>query len=252
MDLRNFASGMVLGVFLLMSHFSTVQAVCPCQKKTKNSQPQAATFKNQQSQKELLIVGCPRSGTIFAATVLRRCGGLDIGHEKIRSQGVVSWLFSANSAKPAWGPLPTKYQFKHVFHQVRHPLKCIATMHLVLPEAWEYICREAPEIKVDDPLLVRTAKMWVYWNLKAEKRAEMTYRVESMESILPEMGKRLGIALDLAVLKKISTTTHSRNSNFVVSWSDLAQALEPSFYKQLVLLAERYGYDVTEGKALLQ
>lgn len=202
-------------------------------------------------EKLVLVVGCPRSGTAYIWKVLRT-NGIDVGHEKEREQGVVSWLFTADSNKPAWGPRPVDYHFQHIFHQVRDPLKCIATMHLVIDRAWRYICREVPEIKLEDPILVRCAKMWYYWNMKAEQKAEMTYRVEAIKSALPEMSRRLGVELDPEVLKRISKTTHSTDHPYVVTWKDLHDALEPNFYKQLLQLAKHYGYDVSGGMALLK
>lgn len=125
--------------------------------------------KQEAKEKLVLVIGCPRSGTGYMWKVLSKCG-VRVAHEREGQQGIVSWLFTADSADPAWGPKTTDYHFKHIFHQVRHPLKCIASMHLVVNKAWAYICREVPEIKRNDPDLVRSAKMWYYWNLKAERR----------------------------------------------------------------------------------
>lgn len=205
---------------------------------------------NAPKERLFLVTGCPRSGTGYIWKVFRVCG-LSTGHEKDGDDGIVSWLFASDSGNPAWGPKPSEYKFKHIFHQVRHPLKCIATMHLVIDKSWRYICREVPEIKYSEPLLVRCAKMWVYWNLKAEKKAEMTYRVEAIKAAFPEISKRLGMKLDADQMKRVSTKTHSNEHDYVVTWQDLHKALEPGFYKQLLDQAKRYGYDVSAGYALI-
>ncbi|MCE5315888.1 MAG: hypothetical protein LLG04_00815 [Parachlamydia sp.] len=206
---------------------------------------------NTLNERLVLVIGTPRSGTGYIWKVLRTCG-IPVGHERDGDEGIVSWLFAVDSDNPAWGPKPVEYKFKHIFHQVRHPLKCIATMHLIVDRAWRYICREVPEINYNDPQLVRCAKMWVYWNLKAEKKAEMTYKVEAIKSAFPEMSRRLGVRLDSDQMKRVSTKTHSNEHDYVVTWKDLHEALEPGFYKKLLDQAKRYGYDVSAGYALIK
>ncbi len=251
------AAALFGGVFSTISaaeiYLNGIQAECPCRANKPGGRQKPAPKPQNQNVKEklVLVIGCPRSGTLYATKALKH-SGLDIGHEAMGSQGIVSWLFSADSSNPAWGPLPTDYHFKTIFHQVRHPLKCIATLHLIVPKSWDYVCREVPEIKRDEPILVRAAKMWVYWNLKAEKKAEMTYRVEAMAEAFPEMSRRLGVPLDLEALEALSKETHSKNHKVTVTWNDLHEALEPGFYQKLVNLAQRYGYDVTEGAALIR
>lgn len=81
----------------------------------------------------------------------------------------------------------------------------------------------------------------------------MTYRVEAIESVFKEMGNRLGQQLDPQILKEVSKKTHaSTDPSFVVTWEDLHAVLEPAFYKKLVLLAKRYGYDVKAGLDLIK
>lgn len=246
---------------LLSGSIATAQAACPRAAAPKKSRCSSCAKKRALNQvvkkpegirqRDLLVVGCPRSGTTFMNKVLNTYN-VQVGHETDGKRGIVSWLFTANSKNPAWGPRPADYKFKHIFHQVRHPLKCIATMHLVVSKAWEYIAREVPEINLEESRLVCCAKMWVYWNLKAEKRAEMTYRVENIREALPDISQRIGTPLDPQILETISTKTHASKHNYVVTWEDLHNVLEPAFYKKLVLLAKRYGYQVEEGLALIR
>ena len=243
----------IFALLFVAAAFSSASAGQPMRDLLKELSPQAcASCGKTEKFKEKMVVSdrLPTAGTGYIWKVLRVCG-IIVGHEKEGDKGIVSWLFTADSDRPAWGPKPIDYNFKNIFHQVRHPLKCIATMHLVVDKAWRYICREEPQIKMKDPILVRCAKMWVYWNLKAEKKAEMTYRVEAIKEAFPEMSRRLGVKLNPDMMKRVSKRTHSTEHDYVVTWQDLHRALEPDFYKQLVLLAQRYGYDVKEGKALI-
>lgn len=200
-------------------------------------------------QRELLITGCARSGTTFIARVLRK-SGLAVGHERDGAFGVVSWSMGIDTTDRCWGPSSGLYQFKHIFHQVRHPLKAIASFHLANQRSWDYVYRHIPQINREDKMIVRCVKYWIYWNLKAEKRAEWTYRVEDIENALPEMGRRLGRDLDPAIAKETSKTVNQRDYPIVITWKILSQTLKPELYLKLIKLAERYGYDVSEGYAL--
>ncbi|MEI8365611.1 MAG: hypothetical protein WCF65_04250 [Parachlamydiaceae bacterium] len=146
-------------------------------------------FCNSEHLKPLLIVGCGRSGTEYMATFLRE-SGLDINHERIGSDGCVSWPLVVNSFSP-WGPI-TNEEYIHVFHQVRHPLNVITSWFINLDsltrDEWVFIRRHIPEIRDHDSLIVQCAKYWYYWNLKAEKMAEWRYRIEDIDSIIPEFG----------------------------------------------------------------
>lgn len=206
--------------------------------------------KHERDERELLITGCARSGTAFIARVLRDCG-LEVGHEKDSAYGIVSWPMTVNTPQRLWGPPSARYRFKHIFHQVRHPLKTIASFHLANELSWRYIFKHIPEIRLDDKMIVRCAKYWVYWNLKAEKRAEFTYRVEDIENALPEMSRRLGVPLDTKVLKNISKNYHQRPYHVHLTWEILHRTLKADLYTKVVRLAERYGYDVKEAIALM-
>lgn len=60
----------------------------------------------------LIILGHPRSGTGYAAK-LAQAYGMDVGHEKLGSQGISSWMWAAKEKKVPWGdgyvPCPEGY-----------------------------------------------------------------------------------------------------------------------------------------------
>jgi len=107
---------------------------------------------------------------------------------------------------------------------------------------WDFVCRNAPEIKMDDPHLVRCAKYWYYWNLKAEKMAEWTYRIEDFEEKRFEMERRLGI--ELTAYPNISKKTNTRGELKQFTWNDLREVLTKKDFKNIRKLAVRYGYTV--------
>ena len=136
------------------------------------------------------------------------------------------------------------FKFKHVFHQVRHPLKTMSSCTTEPSWSWKFICKHIPEIKIDEPLIVRCAKYWYYWNCRAEKKAEWTYRVEDMENALDEMSKRLGISLEKNVLQNVPTNVNSRQRKIEYCWADIKAAVDPELYHKILSLANSYGYEI--------
>lgn len=193
----------------------------------------------------ILVVGCGRSGTKYMAKFLQ-ASGLDVGHEKMGKDGSVSWLMSAIIDWAPWGPLSKDFHFRHIFHQVRNPVKMIQSFYNIPPLAtWEWISEVIPEIKPSDSVLTKSAKYWLYWNLMSEKRAEWTYRIENFDKEYKEMGRRLGITFNEQTLQSISKKTNAKNNSIrLLSWKILRDELEPQLLNDIRKLALRYGYEV--------
>lgn len=251
----------ILSICLAFSAFFTSAPLfseCECKapvnlKQFLNEVPNT-TNKKPPKELELLITGCARSGTLYITKVLR-LHGLDVRHEWNSNYGIVSWTMAVDSNKSPWGPPSNKYRFKHVFHQVRHPLKAMASQMTEGNKSWDFIYWMVPEISKDDSLLVKCAKYWYYWNLKAEGKSELTYRIEDVASVLPEMSLRLGVQLDPEYLSKVRKTINTRHNKHLdrnLTWLDLRRTLPNKLYEKIVCLAKRYGYDVTEAERLLQ
>ena len=68
--------------------------------------------------------------------------GLDITHENplppngsMGKAGIASWYMAVNDPDPPFGPSACNYQFDFVIHQVRDPLKVIASVAQPVTEA---------------------------------------------------------------------------------------------------------------------
>ena len=83
------------------------------------------------SEKRILIVACPRSGTKFIVSAMKRMG-LDASHETDLGHGsVVGWRFAASGSCQCnhfRTPCNIHTHFDEVWHAVRHPLNQIASM----------------------------------------------------------------------------------------------------------------------------
>jgi hypothetical protein len=192
----------------------------------------------------LLVTGCARSGTKYISRALR-ASGYEIGHEKMSEAGVSSWYLAAAPKKTKRRVNFGKYKFAHIFHQVRHPLSTISSVYKTENvHSWKYIISQIPEIRTDDSHLVKCAKYWYYWNLKAEKLAEWTYRVEDLDQLWDEFGKRIGKAITPPSEAHVPKNTNTRGEYRQFSWEDLRRELDPILFQEIQKLAVKYGYSI--------
>jgi hypothetical protein len=194
---------------------------------------------------KILIIGCGRSGTRYASKVLRNCG-LKIGHEREAGEdGMTSWM---SIAKPE-----ELEAFDVIFHQVREPLGVIASFKTVMKRTWRTIAEVEPRISLEDSLLLRSMKYWLYWNQLCEEKAVKTYRVENMMKELPDILKAIDVGMTDEMRKKASnvpTNDHTRQKGHKVSdtyeavtWDDL-ECEDIIICTQIRDQAIRYGYDI--------
>jgi hypothetical protein len=180
----------------------------------------------------VLITGCGRSGTTYISKLLLNCG-LNVPHENLGKDGCASWFLAVDPS--------ADIHFRHIFHQVRHPINVIASVTTFAQSSWDYICKSIPEINKQDSLIVKATKYWIYWNLKAEKRAEWTYRIENLSNEIDEMSRRLGVPLDRNVLQILSDNINTR-PHLQLTWEKLRNEVGEELYLQVVEMSRRYGY----------
>jgi hypothetical protein len=222
----------------------------------------------------VLVTGCGRSGTRYTTFVLRRLG-LDVGHERLGRDGVASWTLAVDGGGGPWGPSQSDIKFDVVLHQVRHPLRVMSSVMTFREESWRFICGRIP-CPPTDPLLLRAAAYWCYWNAEAERRAALTFRVEDMATVLAGICAQLGVAVNPSVLDRVPTDVNTRRKGRLfhlaeealermrlepspwararlartgagtvpeISWDDL-RALDPELCDLVMERASGYGYDV--------
>lgn len=195
-------------------------------------------------EKELLVIGCGRSGTTYISRVLQD-SGLDAPHEWMGRDGLVCWYMAENWA--SYGEkAPSNWTFKHTFHQVRDPLDTITSLYWSFTEeSWDFIEMNLPQIAHNDPLLVKAAKYWYYWNWKCQLMAEWTYKVEDLDQNWDEFCFRLGRKLerDTAVPKNTNTWNMVQHK---FTWKELEEALDPSLLNNIRLMALGYSYPIVD------
>lgn len=160
---------------------------------------------------KLLVTGCARSGTKYCALLLRLMQ-LDVFHEALGRDGVVSWYMGVDASEVPIGPAVRGLQFDQVFHQVRHPLSVIASLATLREESWAFIAQHIP-VDPREPILIRAAKYWYYWNLSCERKACWRYRIEDLPREYPRFCELLGIFHDPRLLDRIPNDINTRRLN---------------------------------------
>ncbi len=161
-------------------------------------------------ERELLITGCGRCGSKYIS-VLMRAIGLDIRHEQIGENGITSWYMAVDAKSVPIGPTYEKYSFKHTFQLVREPLAAIGSICSFSQQAWIFICQHS-KCSMEDPILLRSAKYWYYWNQLAEQKADCFIRVEDETQIITTIERELGISIDKSVVEQLPKNVNTRRS----------------------------------------
>jgi len=191
--------------------------------------------------RKLLITGCGRSGTKYIAELLKQYG-FDIGHEQDGTDGIASWPMTITHGKSVWGPSFQEYEFNTIVHQVRNPIMVISSSHTILDESWNYIGKYMPLDKMDSKLMM-CAKYWYYWNLKAERIARLTYRIEDVDLLLPELCNILGAK---SFSKEIYRVTPKDVNKRFHGFFPLEKIEDKELYDNIFNLALKYGYKEEE------
>jgi GR25 family glycosyltransferase involved in LPS biosynthesis len=146
----------------------------------------------------ILALGHPRCGSGYTAKLLTALG-LDVGHEKMGSNGICSWMFVVDDDYPfAVNDEASNKRFKyfeHVIHHVRSPIDAIPSImrDSEYSEASHQFRRKhiklVFDIDIDDfgKPLVSAIASYVYWNLLIEKlKPQCRFRVEDQQDQLHE------------------------------------------------------------------
>ncbi len=138
---------------------------------------------------------------------------------------MASWAMAVAASERPFGPPSESVRFESVFHQTRHPLAVISSVATFKPSSWEFICAHTSCSTVD-PLVLRSAKYWLYWTEHADHLATWRYRVEALAEVFPEFCARLGVSPRMAVLEQVPTDVNTRRCGRLLHLGDeLAERL---------------------------
>ena len=202
----------------------------------------------------VIVTGCPRSGTGYMSQYFQVLG-LQVGHEKLRRNGMSYWLladkrrfdaYNVKASRKGYGDL----RLAKKFHVTRHPLHMISSM---LPRHESILRGYVPDWDEYDTPLVRTAKFWVSWNEKIQYGMDIDLRlkVEEAPEQLDNICRVSRLLYHDREIRKVKQLDTRHNTAFgtgmkaydeVFSWSKLWWSIPRSLYRRVKDLAREYGY----------
>jgi len=187
----------------------------------------------------ILITGSGRSGTKYIARVLRRCG-LDVGHEQIGKDGIVSGFYCFDADRyPGKGHKVPRPKFDVILHQVRHPLKVIASVTTGNSRGW---ASQFVDVEKDASPLRWACYYWLTWNLEAERQALWTYRIEALSDVWIDLQRVLCFDAIYDYATSYIPLTVNTRAHEAITWQDVERAA-PEIYGDIRAIADRYGYN---------
>lgn len=193
----------------------------------------------------ILVTGTGRSGTHYTAVVMQKLG-LDIPHEAVGKDGSASWkhivsgTFEVRKKRVHRVTEINSGGFDTILHQVRTPLKVIASMQTFSAFTWDYMAKFI-ELDRSAPQTRQAMQAYLHWNRLIEKKAQWRFQIEQLEQVFPEFCKRIGV--ELQPFPEIDHSSRdSRTKRYTpLSWDDL-RVIDPDLTKQLQEMAAGYGY----------
>lgn len=220
----------------------------------------------------VLITGTPRSGTVYATTVFRAAFAehdTDVQHEQMGSIVTVSWChINPGIDRTYWNEAVGRYTGKYSYtfdkwtaiaHQVRDPLKVIASMptidfgahsgwelaHNALRshrERYDHIANQDPEWPANLDSVAAYALFVLRWNRYIEAFTSFRYRVEDLHggegSAWPELLDYLKLPQKPFPEGPFTSNTRPHGK---LTWEDIKREA-PDCYEALRDMAHEYGY----------
>lgn len=192
-----------------------------------------------------LITGFSRSGTKYTAELLRSIG-LDVGHEVRGRDGIVSWVHLTGGMTAWLGRIPL-LDYRVILHQVRHPLRVIASFvgnkcHIVPARfnAAEFMSKHISIPQGASPLRI-AMESWLRWNELAEKKSVFTFRVESIQEAWPLICSALKVTYREP--SAVATDTNHREDVEGLTWDCLYKE-DRTLAGMIEQKAKQYGYQL--------
>lgn len=154
---------------------------------------------------KILGLGNPKTGTTYTANILLE-NGINVGHEKMMDDGMVSWLACTEDDNVFIGDgagkiTPDKYR---VFLVARNPydtIKSIIRENEKL-QSFEYRARRIEKkygvnIRCGGPTMMAVSSMWYWYQMCLEHNPEFIFRVEhDIDKLSDFVGKKLNDSIN--------------------------------------------------------
>lgn len=192
--------------------------------------------------KNILITGHPRSGTMYIHRLLLKLGEYATFEKKCNDY-TVSWkhILKGTFINHRGLGINIDNNFKKIIHQVRHPLKVIASATTLYDNSLVYLGNscELPEKLNHQRQAIRNCMYtYYYWNTLIESKADWRYKIEELSIIWNEWLKQLELPVDLKLPD--NKVINSRN-HVTLSWDDLYN-IDSKMADMVYNMGRRYDY----------
>lgn len=207
--------------------------------------------------KPIIVTGCQRSGTTWAAAAITACGHW-ASHERFINERVI-WplkpetIESSHCAAALLPGLQQKYDAK-IIHLVRNPLAVVSSIKRrqtfaqpLAPSAkWALQHGRGKVFRMESRETIRIMEYWLNWNQMVEDYADVRIRLEDastkpsiLADVLPELGRPVTLKraeLALSVIPPVNVGQQVRTGPV---------KLPPGKTKdRLIAKAQEYGYRI--------
>ncbi len=195
----------------------------------------------------ILVTGTGRSGTHYIAKVLKELG-YDVPHESVGRDGAASWKHIVSGTFTYIGKnreaAIDSSGFTKMLHQVRHPIKTIASMQTFSDSTWHFMSEHIP-LDITAPPLVKGMQAWVGWNALIESKKPWRFQIERIKEIFPEFCEQAGISpADFPTVAQ--SARDSRTTRYSPIKFNELRTLDVQLSEEVTEMAERYGYHEIE------
>ncbi len=184
--------------------------------------------------KGIYICGTARGATLYITKVLRALG-YDVGHEKVGADGSVGYHLAL--IRP-----------DNCLHQVRHPLKQIASM--LVHQAWGFM---DSMIDLPNRKLLGCMTYWLEWNKLCDEFCVWRYKIEDLPEIWDEFLEKIGHKKcdlpDIPTNENSSTKNGylERKSYEILTWDNLFEH-NKELAQKIKEKSDEYGYSSPQGQ----
>ncbi len=196
------------------------------------------------SKKPVIIVGTPKSATMYIATVLNKMG-LDFQHEHYAKDGFADWRLAPKEKSQPWDGYTDMIDFKNtiILHQIRNPLDTMSSMQQIGEHAWKYITAYIP-VTMEDSIIKRCMATWYHWNLLAESISCFSYRIEDFEKTFPVFCKKIHhpeLIKKQEIIQTVPKNINTAKPYNQLTWKHLIRE-DHRLTRKIWRLAKKYGY----------
>lgn len=197
---------------------------------------------NQYLDKKLLIIGHPRSGTGYMSRLMSSFG-LNVGHEKLKKNGISSWMLAVDEVPPYGdGTKFSDVAFDKIIRVVRHPILVISSS--IETETKESFDFRSACTKPKDGLnqFESAIHILLEWdNFIKSRRPDITIHAECA---VVELSEFLGYLPN----NKLPPKDINKRDHGVFDWKEIKKSISSDFVDRIEMYANEYGYDLSNTK----